>query len=391
MIKSKTVFSYLGFIWNLSYLIGTFNIEFKGVTLLYISILLVTFLINSKKKWVRVENSLSLPLIFFLYPVVAFFFHPITDYAEYKILSFIFKCGVVFLLPFQLKHNIYSFMKGYLWSSLFFILLIIIHVAPSIGGFSVNNRLSFDGLNAIWIARFAFEGLLLALIVFNDLKIFRKKFIILALTVLTLLIVYSTGSKGPLLSALLIIGGYFFGKYNKFKHQKIVFVCLIFAFIFSKNYLNITEDSYLSQRFMHIIPDEVSDEAYEKSRGVVWIETVQKVIELDFNLFFGEGFGNYSFFYLGREVYRFYPHNLFLELLVEGGIIYLFVFLLLVKKFHKNNKFKYLFYYAFLNSMFSGDILLNETVFLYLAIMFNYQINFNKIQPLKIEKSFIRN
>ena len=284
-------------------------------------------------------------------------------------------------------------MKGYLWSSLIFIFLIITHVIPSLGSFSVNNRLSFDGLNAIWIARFAFEGLLLSLIVFNDLKIFRKKFIILILIVLTLLIAYSTGSKGPLLSAILIVVYYFLGKYNKFKYKRLVFGCLIFAsiYIFSKNYSNITEDSYLSQRFMQTIPDGVSEEVYEKSRGVVWIQTIDKISDLDFNLFFGEGFGNFSFFYLGREVYRFYPHNLFLELLVEGGIIYLLVFLLLVKKFHQNNKFKFLFYYAFLNSIFSGDILLNETVFLYLAIMFNYQININKNKRLKIEKSVIHN
>ena len=81
--------------------------------------------------------------------------------------------------------------------------------------------------------------------------------------------------------------------------------------------------------------------------------------------------GEFSSFFqnsLGNQ--RFYPHNIVLELLVEFGLLPTLLTLIYAGQLLIKSKsmYKYIFLYFIVNSMFSGDLILNEYIYFYLGM-----------------------
>lgn len=97
------------------------------------------------------------------------------------------------------------------------------------------------------------------------------------------------------------------------------------------------------------------------------------------NLWFGKGVGSWSFFYFGRDE-RAYPHNLFLEIAFEEGLIglsVLFMFLTILGRSAfcvvRSTRFRYgvlpgLVLYCLFISMFSGDLDDNRILWVWAGI-----------------------
>ncbi|GAB3174244.1 hypothetical protein GCM10027291_32110 [Telluribacter humicola] len=137
---------------------------------------------------------------------------------------------------------------------------------------------------------------------------------------------------------------------------------------------NLQSNQFITQRFFRFVPDYAIGEDYETSRVVVWPRTLGLIISnLDRLFLLGLGIGDFSLLYTGMiSNSRYYPHNILLELIVELGILFttiLFIFVIYIIKNFGNNNNKYLLYFFIINSMFSGDIILNEFIFFYLGTM----------------------
>ncbi|MEL7588554.1 MAG: O-antigen ligase family protein [Prolixibacteraceae bacterium] len=368
MIKKDHLYLLLGFLWNLDYLLGVFNIGIQGIFVLYAFICLLLFLLNDDLRARCHPTKGLLMILVFLIPVLLVPLHPFSEYAGYKSFFFLVKCGTIAFLPLLLKERILLFVKGYWIACMVFLSLVFLRSLPMITEVSVNNRIEIGHLNPIWISRLVMEGLLLTIIVF------RKSRLALIYFLGSLIVFYVSGSKGPFVSGLLILAFYFI------RSRKISFKYLIPAFmvtvmLLGAGYRTLTTNTYIQQRFLRLVPENASKKIVEKSRIVVWPKSVEKISETPFRrLLTGYGFGNYSEFYPGKPIFRFYPHNLILELLIECGLLYLFLFAVFIYAFHYKNMFSWLFWYSLLNAMFSGDILLNERLFLYLSLMYVYQL-----------------
>ena len=101
----------------------------------------------------------------------------------------------------------------------------------------------------------------------------------------------------------------------------------------------------------------------------------------------GYGTGNYGFFYTGVDA-KVYPHNLFVEILYENGILGLLILFLILfkglinyKMIFKNEYSDVLFcsfVYFLVNAQFSSDIEGNILIFTFL-IAFLYKKKFDKM------------
>lgn len=221
------------------------------------------------------------------------------------------------------RKSVLAFFKGYCYTQIVFIIIVFFICITQINTFNVNTRLIVGGLNPIWIIRVSYECVLIYFIVLGE----RGRNLLL-LILATLPILYATGSKGPFLSFLLVSSLYFISTIKK-KYIYLILIVLGTSIVFISAYVSSNEESYITQRFFRAVPDGSSEEIFEESRVVVWPLTLIKMSELDFSrLLFGQGVGNFSKFYFGRESdMRYYPHNFFLELAVEQGIGLIIIFL----------------------------------------------------------------
>lgn len=103
---------------------------------------------------------------------------------------------------------------------------------------------------------------------------------------------------------------------------------------------------------------------------------ISQAFAAKFDLWKGNGIGSYNFVATGvDELY--YPHNLFIETILETGLIGLIILLLSLKIVFPQKSYFLLicFIYFFINSMFSGDISGNNYLFTFIAICIFYRNN----------------
>jgi len=278
------------------------------------------------------------------------------------------KFNTLFLIPQLLKKdNILSFAKG-LFVLLFFVTLLFFSYSfRSLGSFDYNNRLELGILNPIWISRVCLEMFLLYLL-------FLRPTIIKSSLLLFIIIpiIYASGSKGPVVSFLFTLILFYFRskKWSFINFKSIIFLLiLIFGYFYLMQF-----DNYFVQRFLILTPEAIDPNSLQESRAYFIPLIVVNFFKSDFiTILFGAGVGNTSkIFYSNYVNDRFYPHNILVEILCEFGIIVLFVLIILTVLFYVRNKsgFKYVFVYFVFNAMFSGDIILNEFIFLYAGLAF---------------------
>ena len=107
------------------------------------------------------------------------------------------------------------------------------------------------------------------------------------------------------------------------------------------------------------------------SSYILRFEMIEFVLELALkNIWFGNGIGSFGILFLNADEY-YYPHNLLLEFYIEYGIIGVLLFMLPVLLILRKSSLNYItiataFY--FINSMFSGDIVGNNFLFIFLYL-----------------------
>ncbi|HEY0612427.1 MAG TPA: O-antigen ligase family protein [Chitinophaga sp.] len=368
----------LGFFFNSWYMLEVFQLPVAGVSFIYLVIAGV-LLILTKPETVKVHGRfilfISLFLLFFL---ISFPFFNKSAYSYYKFMMIFAKVPALTMIPFFLGKNFRSFFWGYVVALMMLVLLLTLtwsRVATE--ATTVNSRIGVGVLNPIWISRLIFEMILVSAMI---LKIGKKKLMLVIAGCLP--IIYMSGSKGPIVACLIAWFLHSF-RFNRSKWKVIVLgIFLLVTGYVTYLTVGLDENSYFVQRFLRIVPDESSDDIKEESRSVVWPKTIGKLADgSTASLLLGHGIGSFPEFYYGYHTDdRVYPHNFLLELIVEEGLLFTLFVTFCFFYFYRKAKgnFKYLFIFYFINSMFSGDIILNEQVFLYLSFMAMSKIYFNE-------------
>ena len=116
--------------------------------------------------------------------------------------------------------------------------------------------------------------------------------------------------------------------------------------------------------------DQTITQQYNSGRTQIYVESLNLIQD---NLWTGVGLGKYIFY--NAQGHR-YPHNLFLEVTVESGLLGLLLLMIIVSvvmwqgssKTLRNNPYAYLSYIAFVSllvaTQFSGDIYDSRSIFL---------------------------
>ncbi len=363
---------------------------FDLISLNYINavILLIHTVWTIKSKTIKQRfkiDFLTLHLLFIVWICISFlFFTTNYDYALDKILvlvfvSFVSSIFFVVRLQYVGKKVVRDFV-------LFFALVGIgmgsVGLTIFLQGIA-NQRIAILGGGPIVLARIIGSTILILFVFYSELTKKYSRVIIWAILSILFLSQISTLSKGPLLSLVTTLGiSFIFLHKNQLRFRNIFYVLftigvilsIMFAFDISERYFlnpydDISKGSY-GTRFQHI----VNAREVFKTHPIV-----------------GIGLGDFIQFGDGHK----YPHNIFLEILSELGIIGILLILGIISQFSfilykftnsyrkPNSKFtKYLkilillSIYMFLNQQVSGDLMDSRFMWFYIiasSVYFHFE------------------
>lgn len=245
-----------------------------------------------------------------------------------------------------------------------------------------------DELNSNVISVFFSIGLLSSIFSILIIKKRFGKIIFSVLSLILLVFLFFTGSRGALLS--LIVSAILC--YTLYKTQKFYITIIIILFLgilfwlFSNSFLLMLQ-AFLPSSMSGFIESRFTGDSAVTSiyaRQELYNLAIDGFLQGGFNnLLFGHGTGSYGFLLTGGDS-RGYPHNIVLELLYENGLVFVIWFLyfikeIMVKNYNiiKNQATSYsrvfffiLFYFLLLNSFGTGDLSSNFLLFNLMAIIF---------------------
>ena len=237
-----------------------------------------------------------------------------------------------------------------------------------------HMRLSLVG-NPIGVGRiFSVLSLLSIICLFYEKDKYKKIFYVLC-TILGLIITISTNSRGPFFALIIsiLIYLFFFTKLNK---KKIVYALILISLLFIIIFTLLPESlvsryKLFGKKEVHISKKQVSVFSTSKIREHFLNQSIKYLKNNPEKLIFGIGVGGFSYISANRED-RLYPHNIFMEIVLELGLLGLILFVLpflfllndfLITKNKINNEenrqiilWIMLIILFFLNAQVSGDI-----------------------------------
>jgi hypothetical protein len=270
-------------------------------------------------------------------------------YKEMKLVGYAYHLFVPVLLFSFFQKRFYdgSCVTTYLVISIFILSVVALIFTYNIDS---SGRISMPGIeNPIWVSRyFGCFGVVFLWYSSNDIN--RNKLYIYNLLYLgSLLVMLVVGSKGPLV-AFIVVWIAVHGIFSLKKLFVIVSVIFIGYYIsFDNSYLFTSNISSFLGRYEIIV-------------------TTINMYTSEFNLYnlvFGYGMASFpEFFYSNYN----YPHNIFIEILFESGLIGFILFTVILFNFFKRFKvelYNLLALFFLISSLFSGDIPTNSAFFIF--------------------------
>ena len=282
----------------------------------------------------------------------------VTDYGFEKLINFLFitiPISIIISEKFNSKDR--NFFILVLLGVSTFLFLVSIFNFSSIS----SSRSGVLGGGPIILARWLCFG---SLILFFHPKLSKIKYLFVVLFIIMSLF---TGSRGPFYSLLLVMLLYFFINFRKLFWKSIIVLSLITpAVLISGIHTKLSEFNTVSRVFMNL-----QDGGSNKSTGrfIIYQTSLNEIV--DYPL--GIGSGNFDIYsdkrqyLISKKIYH--PHNLFLEIFIEFGLVTFIFFSLYIlysirisyqKNIKSSPKFGNLLFYTFsfllLNSMISGDL-----------------------------------
>lgn len=230
-----------------------------------------------------------------------------------------------------------------------------------------SGRNTIEGVNTIWNSRDIGTG---TLIIYSFLKRSSEKnylkityFMLFITNIIGMLI---NGSRGPLISVFLSIAILeLFIMFGKRKLTRKVVIRFLYFVVLSVILVGIVLQFTDRFSISYLINDSNVIERVE------YVTTVfNRGIE---RLGLGNGIGSYSYLFSGVDA-RIYPHNIFIEVLVENGVIVLILMAKIIVDalklgIYSENIWVAISIFYLSNAMVSGDLFSNAIVFIPLAIL----------------------
>ena len=339
-------------------------------------------LIMSLKKITFTKSKFLLYIFYFLFIVltpILWLVYGAIDYGILKYFNFfiVIFMSIVIIEKFNYK-DVEKLLFLFLAVSSFLALLAVLGQAISANNDS--GRLSVLGGGPIIFSRWMGLGILI-LVLMPKFRKYKVRYLII---VLFFILSIASGSRGPVLTLLLVLCLFLFLNFRRYFLKFIVLMCFLFSLI---TFTDISKEVGKLGRVERILMNFSSRGVAKKSTG-----TRERLIQGAVTVFkkypLGVGSGNWQDKSNEIDTQNLMPleysHNIFLEVLNEYGIILALVILMLfIYVFHLSymlmNKYYYnesslytlLFYalfYFFLNSLISGDI--NDTRLLFVIISF---------------------
>lgn len=342
-----------------------------------------------KSDW-HIMNDRKGPMILFilmlLFLAYSLFYTPSPVYGASKIGRFLLFGLTMFVAPLIMIKTSADSEKllKYFQYSIYLILAVIlsqfVYFIVS-GKFALflgyYNRFSIPGANPIQVSRYLAIGATIMIIYLLKNAISVNKLKIILLFVLLVGII-ATGSRGALVSMGLgvLMYAYFFEK----KQRKQIFIFSFIALFLSVGLLFILPE-ILTKRFFDVTkgailvtPEGVKQINTVATRLTYWQMAIESWASSFWNVIMGSGAGGFSSLFIWRD-WRWYPHNMFFEILVEFGLTGLLLLLgFLVMSYHKIQKW-------IKNSFFSdlNAIWIAVTFVIFISAQFSGDINDNRI------------
>ena len=246
----------------------------------------------------------------------------------------------------------------------------------STGGSQGWDRLTIGTFDPIWLARGMGVFSLALLMLFEITRSQVMKIFLLVFLFCLVFLIFNTASRGPTFSLFLTLLFYFVFFLKRPLIQKAVIIALV-SVIICTAYMFMPQESLARYDFFSFSASEQGTD-YTTGRTPLFSSAL---LAFKSHPLFGLGTGGFSFHYFSVDT-RFYPHNLFLEMGSELGIlgIGLIIFFICLNFriiFHifKNNRRitrdnfplvwgALIFLFEFCGSMVSGDLMSNKLLFL---------------------------
>ena len=373
------------------YLINYFPvIEIVDITVIATLIIwlgLVKILLEGNWKLPSEQKSIVyLFLIFGLLLGISYIYTASPDYGFRKILRFNTFAVTIFISPLLIIKSPADSKR--LLSYFYFLLVIIIGIMLlqfvyflKWGDFAIVlaywNRISIPGANPIQVSRYLAIGaaMMIALLIRNKPSQSLHYFAILFVILLSIIL---SGSRGPLVS--IIIGSIVYAILYERKHSSRIFGYGILAIGTIITLLLLLPES-LTQRFFDISQGSVimTQQGVRRistiaTRFEFWSMSLQAWFSSITSFFIGLGAGSFSSLFIWRD-WRWYPHNLFFEIIAELGLIGLVIgVLFIIKSYQIINK-------GIQRGSFTDHSALwvAGTVVMFIAAQFSGDINDNRI------------
>lgn len=209
------------------------------------------------------------------------------------------------------------------------------------------------------------------------------------LQLITLLLLFASAARGPLIITLIVL---FVTHYKKFIEIKkraftnMLVICLLTVSIFSffqTSEINIFDNAISRFRSLESGNDNSTNARLEMMRFAF-----QYPFKSESTILFGNGFGSFGILFNNLDA-RAYPHNIFLEIFFELGLIgtlilsLLFITLFSKSKF-RSNIFAILLLFATLNAFKSSSVIDLWTLFSFVGC-YTKQIESNKTYSFLIQ------
>ena len=327
-----------------------------------------------------------LPLIFFsALMVLSLLYTPSMSYGKEKTL--LFGAPILcFIYPlFLRKLNLDILNRLYLFAIvpiiLWFISYKFLYYSPMNAGYSIVGIEFYDIRNK-------YLGLGMAICFFTLLQVYIKKTPWLILLAFFLLL--GLGSRGSLLFLLItlliwkwkaILKIFQVGiRIGKKTTRILVFILVLVIPVLYFKFNQITQFLYLGlYRFKSLIGPGTDVSSQGRISRMVF--AIESIFSSPFTLIYGNGIGSFGLLYSGKDE-REYPHNLFLEIWFELGVIALvfFAFFLIMPFYFRRSDFPKVLVICFLmHAMKSGDLTgLWTLFFVYGLLIFNPDYVFEK-------------
>ncbi len=207
----------------------------------------------------------------------------------------------------------------------------------------------------------------MAIVILYGLESFRfRKFFYL----INFVIIIFSGSKGPILGLLLV----FILHYLRDSKVILYLIILAILLIVSFNFIGDDYRDFILARFLSFNPNatELFQEIEDDRISILLRSTKNYFESIQLStFFFGLGPNTSSFYYYKSVLNeRWYPHNIFLEILFEYGFLALitFLFTLFKTQIWKTSMLNSLILFFLINSFFSGDLPLNWLLFFFISL-----------------------